>query len=207
MAVCYTLSEKLKHHSFVVMSSESDEIWRESVKTFIKNNYNVHDVTCQDIGILFNGHGTSGNSSTSYGISYQYIRNVFARKKDQKPPSKKMKIAFIQLQDIQAGGRLQSFPDLMLKGHRHPVFPVDVLAIFHMWSLTYELCPMLFPVVTKESLPVVVERRVGMFLQYCRGRFQIDRRLFVGNNIEIFKSQYLNYVERVTPKNEGPIIS
>ena len=88
----------------------------------------------------------------------------------------------------------------MLKGHRHPVFPVDILAIFHM-------CPMLFPVGTEESLPVVVERRVGMFLQYCRGRFQIDRRLFVSNNIEIFKSQYLNYVERVTPKNEGPIIS
>lgn len=193
------------------MSPESDhDIWREEVKTFIKTNYNVDKVTCPHIGKLFNGHGTPGYACTSTGVSYSYLRNVFNRQKGKKPPSKEMKLAFLQLKDIQARGALLTFPYLMLRGHTHPVFPVEVLAIFHMWSLTYKdkLSPVTYPVITKDSPRSVVERWAEMFLRYCKGRFQIDTHsLFVSNNIEIFQYQYLKYVERVTPKNEGPIIS
>ena len=94
----------------------SDDIWKEEVKNFIMTHYHVNKVKCPDIGILFNGHGISGgNASTSYGISYPYIRSVFARNKGKKPPSQKMKIAFLQLKDVQARGELLSFPGMILR--------------------------------------------------------------------------------------------
>ena len=186
----------------------SDDIWKDELKNFISTHYHVDKVKCPDIGILFNGHGTTGgNASTSYGISYENIRKVFSNSsKGQRSPSQKMKVAFIQLKDIQAKGELMSFPDMLLRGYTHPVFSAEVLASYHMWTLTYELDPVLFPNITYDSPYTDVQRWVDMFLEYCRGRFNIDNKLFASKNLSIFRDQYLHYVFKVTPTVESPII-
>jgi len=69
------------------------------------------------------------------------------------------------------------------------------------------LCPTEFPPITEGyELDRNVGRRLELFLQFCRGRFQIDHNLFKCRNLPIFQEQYRRYVKRITPKDEGPVI-
>ena len=90
----------------------SDSQWQEEVRQFIMDNYHVHIVQANEIAILFNGHSLKVGS---HYISYQSIRNTFGRKKDRRPPTYKMRLAFVHLKALKSSGQLLTFQDLPLK--------------------------------------------------------------------------------------------
>jgi hypothetical protein len=183
-------------------SIDDDDLWRKDVKTFIESNYIVPRVRCPQLGMLFNVHHKAGR--IHQGVSYPSIRQVFTNKR---PPTDIMRMAFLQLKDLQLKGQLLSILDLPLRGYSSGIFSSELLAMFHMWTLTYKLCATEFPPITEEAPISHVERRIELFLQFCRGRFKVDHDLFRCNNLKIFQDQYCMYVERITPKDEGAVIN
>lgn len=95
-----------------VATNEHDE-WREEVKKFITDNYcvQVGTVTTTQLSILFRGH----YEVLQVWISYFSLRNTFARKKDIRPPTRRMRQVFERLKYLQSTHQLHSFIDMPLK--------------------------------------------------------------------------------------------
>lgn len=173
--------------------------WQTEVTHFITDNYSIqlHDVKTPQVSILYNGH----SSFTSFSIPYESIRHSFARKKNMRPPTRQMRLAFDQLKALKAGGQLCTFKNMPLKYHEQPVYSDELLSAFYFWSLS--LNNAYFPMITVDSTHDVVQQRVHIFLQFCTGRYTVNKALFSSNNLLVFKSRYLLYVDKVKPTNEN----
>lgn len=176
----------------------------DEVRSFIRRNYAVENVTCSEIVTVFKGHADLATRITTW-VSRESIKHTFGRQKSARPPTKKMKIAFSALKDLESSGNLISFPEMLLRGHQSPVFSLELLSAFYFWTLAYDV-PL--PPISGTSTTLEVERIVDVFREYCRGRYHIvDNKLLSFQNMEIFKDQYLNFVNMRTPTNETPIMS
>ena len=127
------------------------------------------------------------------------VRNCFARKKDIRPPTRKMQIVFREIKLLAEGNRLRTFPEMPLRSHKYPVYPAEILSAFYFWSMMYPLCAVTIPVITDDTKRTHVQRRVEIFVQYCKGKFTIDETLFSETNMDAFKWQYLDYVAQRKP--------
>ena len=177
-------------------SSESNsqcEMWRNEVKDFIIKHYHVNNVTSREIGFLFNGH----YFGTSYGISYDSIRHCFARKKGLRPPTRNMKVSFRQIKLLEESNRLINFPDMTLRSEKHPFYTAEILTAIYFWSMSCSVT------ITEDTTHTEMQRLIDSFLEYCKGKFCIDKTLFSGKNIVVFKWQYLDHVIQRKPVPEN----
>lgn len=175
-------------------------LWRQQVEDFILTNYDVDDntVNAMDIFTLFNGHG--------FRIPFNTINHVFKRKKNIKRPTKAMRVAFDAFKS--GFSPLLNFPDMMLKGNEQPTFTEAVLSTFYFWSLSagYDSNTRKFPIINDGSaLMTTVKKHVRDYLDYCKGRYEIDESLFADRNLWIFKDKYVDFILRITPTDEAPI--
>jgi len=89
--------------------ASDDEIvaWTSSFKQFVKRNYYVTEVTLGHIHVIFNCHGGEFGGSS--------LKDTFHRKKNRRPPTKKMQEQFELLQGYESVKGLHSFYNLILR--------------------------------------------------------------------------------------------
>ena len=96
-------------------SSEGVDAWISEVKDFVRRNYYVNEVTVDHLPTIFNWHGGEAGFTTSI------MKNTFHRKKNRRPPTKKMQNMFERLKGYETGKLLHSFFDMPLRlEHRTP---------------------------------------------------------------------------------------
>ena len=177
---------------------QDDERWKADVLQMISEHYDIGPrttPTAKQIQLFFEGNGYAG-------ILLSAVFDVFKINKSSRKrrPTMKMRVAFGELKKRQP--QFCTIRHLPLRDQaEEPLFSDEVLTAYHIWSLARQQ-----PVdyrnsgligITRESGLMTYDRhRVREFLEFCRGRYDIDERLFSIRNLFIFKEHYLDFVSR-----------